>query len=183
MRKNSAGKYERAKGSRRSYRRLFFFIIVAVVVGVTPIIVISRQKPFAKESKAAANETVRVNKVSATNNRTYVTRHIDGQEIQIDTQTGEIKPLTAQEAEKLAAGLKPMLDQSTEGLVQMRRTDGSVSMNLEGRFQNVTVARINKDGTISQSCVDNPRAAGKFFGIDPKLIENAPTGRTKPIQN
>ena len=90
------------------------------------------------------------------------------------SQKEDIQPLTPQEAEKLAAGLKPMLNQSTEGLVQVQHPDGSVSMDLDDRFQNVTVARVNKDGTVSQSCVDNPGAAGAFFGIDPKLIENAP---------
>jgi len=54
----------------------------------------------------------------------------------------------------------------------VRHPDGSVSMDLEGRLQNVTVARVNRDGRVLQSCVDNPQAAGAFFGIDPKLIEN-----------
>jgi len=46
-----------------------------------------------------------------------------------------------------------------------------VTMDLQGRFQNVTVARVNDDGTTSHSCVDNRRAAASFFGIDPKLLE------------
>ena len=44
-------------------------------------------------------------------------------------------------------------------------------MDLHGRFQDVTVARVNSDGTVEQSCVNNPQAAAKFFGINPKLIE------------
>jgi hypothetical protein len=97
---------------------------------------------------------------------------VAGQEVEVNSQTGQIKALTPEEAQKLAAGLKQMINQSTEGLVQVQHDDGSVSMDLEGRFQNVTVARVNKDGSVSQSCVDNPQAAGAFFGIDPKLIEN-----------
>ncbi len=108
---------------------------------------------------------------------------VGGQDVQVNSQTGEIQPLTREEAEKLAAGLKPMLNRSTEGLVQVQHPDGSVSVDLKGRFQDVTVARVNKDGTVSQSCVDNPQAAGAFFGIDPKLIENAPNVRTGPNQN
>jgi len=72
----------------------------------------------------------------------------------------------------MAEGLKGMLNKSTEGLVEEHNADGSVSLDLQGRFQNVIVARENQDGTLSQSCVDNPKAAGKFFGIDPKLLEN-----------
>jgi type IV secretory pathway VirD2 relaxase len=74
-----------------------------------------------------------------------------------------------------------MVNQSTEGLVQVQHADGSVSMDLEGRFQNVAVARVNKDGSVTQSCVDNPQAAGAFFGIDPKLIEDQ--SNTRPIEN
>ena len=72
-----------------------------------------------------------------------------------------------------------MLDNATDGLTQVRHADGSVSMDLEGRFQNVTVARVNSDGTVDQSCVDNPRAAARFFRMDPRLIEDAPTARRR----
>ncbi len=77
-----------------------------------------------------------------------------------------------------------MLNKSTEGLIPVQHPDGSMSVDLQGRFKNVTVARVNKDGSVSQSCVDNPRSAGAFFGIDPKLIESAPDQpRIKPIKN
>jgi hypothetical protein len=91
--------------------------------------------------------------------------------------TGQTKELPPDEAQKLAGGLKELINQSTEGLVEVHHADGSVSVNLEDRFQNVTVARVNKDGSIAQSCVDNPKAAGAFFGIDPKLID--PTVETR----
>lgn len=172
----------RQKSSKHSTamrrRRLLFVAAVAVVVVATAITVISRQK--GRTPQAANPET---QKAAATSARTFVTRRVGNQDIQFDTQSGEIKPLTAQEAEKLANGLAPMLDDSTDGLVQVKHADGSVSMDLEGRFQSVTVARVNTDGTIDQSCVDNPRAAAKFFRIDPKLIENAPTARRRVNRN
>jgi hypothetical protein len=108
--------------------------------------------------------------------KNYVTVKVAGQDVQVDSQTGQIKPLTPQEAQQLAQGLKGMLNQSTEGLVQVKHGDGSVSMDLEGRFQNVTVARINQDGSVSQSCVDNPQSAASFFGIDPQLLGVEPSG-------
>jgi hypothetical protein len=43
----------------------------------------------------------------------------------------------------------------------------------------VAVVKVNTDGTAEQGCVDNPRAAAKFFGMDPKLIETAPTARKR----
>ncbi len=159
-------------------RRLLLFAAVAVVVAVTAITVISRQK--GRTTQAANREAT---KAAASTTRTFVTRRVGNQDLHIDTQGGEIKPLTAEEAQKLANGLAPMLDDSADGLVQVKHADGSVSMDLEGRFQNVTVARVTADGTIEQSCVDNPRAAAKFFRIDPKLIENAPTARKRVERN
>ena len=158
--------------SRR--RRLLLFAAVAVIVAVTAITVISRQKE--RTTQAANREPA---KTAASTTRTFVTRRVGNQDIQVNPQTGDIKPLTQEEAQRLANGLAPMLDTSTDGLTQVRHADGSVSMDLQGRFQNVTVARINADGAIEQSCVDNPRAAAKFFRIDPKLIENAPTARQR----
>lgn len=159
-------------------RRLLLFAAVAIVVAATALTVISRQK--GRTTQAANREAT---KAAASTTRTFVTRRVGNQDIHIDTQTGEIKPLTPEEAQKLANGLAPMLDKSTDGLVELHHNDGSVSMDLEGRFQSVAVARINQDGTIEQSCVDNPRAAAKFFRIDPKLIENAPTARKQVKSN
>ena len=93
---------------------------------------------------------------------------VAGRDVQVDPQTGQIKPLTPAEAQQLADGLKTMLNKSTEGLVPEKHPDGSASIDLQGRFQNVAMARVNADGTLEQSCVDEPLAAAQFFGIDPK---------------
>ena len=162
----------------RGRRRLLLFAAVAVMVAATAITVISRQK--GRTIQAANPEAA---KTVANTTRTFVTRRVGNQDVHVDTQTGEVKPLTPQEAKKLANGLAPMLDNSADGLAQVKQADGSVSMDLEGRFKNVTVARIQSNGTVEQSCVNNPKAAAKFFRIDRKLIENAPTARRKTVQD
>jgi len=172
--KEKSSKYSTA--NRR--RRLLFVTAVAVVVVATAITVISRQK--GRTTQAVVPEPAKAGAAPA---RTYVTRRVGNQDVQIDTQSGEVRPLTAQEAQKLANGLAPMLDDSADGLVPVKHADGSVSLDLQGRFQNVTVARFTAEGTLEQSCVDNPRAAAKFFRIDPKLIENAPTARRRLNRN
>ena len=96
-----------------------------------------------------------------------------------DGQAGQMAELTPLEAQKIADGLKKMVNQSTEGLVEVRHPNGSVSVDLKGRFQNVTVARVNKDGSVSQSCLDNPRAAAKFFGLDPRLMGLSTTSQVR----
>ncbi len=80
------------------------------------------------------------------------------------------KGAAVEEAQQLAEGLKGMLNQSTEGLVQVKHEDGSVSMDLEGRFQHVMVAKTNGDGTVTQSCIHSPQEAASFFGLDPQLL-------------
>ena len=105
------------------------------------------------------------------------------------SQDAEPQELSADDAQKLAAGLKDLVNQSTEGLVEVRHADGSVSLDQQGRFQSVTVSRINKDGRITHSCVENPQAAASLFGIDPKLIDptaeaGAPKGaRVSPVSS
>jgi hypothetical protein len=165
--------------AKRFGRLHVFGIVVAVVVAISAVTALSRQAARVKESKTQEVTAVAPNKP----NKNYVTVKVAGQDVQVNSQTGEIQPLTKEEAAKLAEGLKPMLNRSTEGLVQVQHPDGSVSVDLQGRFQDVAVARVNKDGSVSQSCVNNPKAAGAFFGIDPKLIENAPNVRTRINQN
>jgi hypothetical protein len=87
--------------------------------------------------------------------------------------------LTQRDRDALAGGLKEMINQSTEGLAEIHHSDGSVSVSIEDRFQSVTVAK-DDNGRLSQSCVDNPQAAGAFFNIDPKLIEKKPRSLVSP---
>ena len=96
-------------------------------------------------------------------------------------QGSQQKP-TAEEAKILAAGLKPLVNNSFEGLTAQKRADGSVQVNLEGRFQNVVVAKREDDGSLSQSCVNNPEAAAAFFNLTPQDVGAAGVGAaTKPL--
>src|SRR2546422_994892 len=166
----------------KNLRLLVTTVIVAIaILAIGAVTVVSRQMGQVKAAKVEVRSLL-PNKAGKAN-KNFVTVKVAGQDVQVDPQTGRMAELTPEEAQKMAAGLKQMLNQSTDGLVQVQHADGSVSMDLEGRFQNVTVARVSKDGKLSQSCVDNPKAAGAFFGIDPKLIENQPeasAGRKKP---
>ena len=108
---------------------------------------------------------------------------VRAQRSQQNQQTGQAGPLTPEEAQRLVEGIKPLVNQSTEGLVQVQHADGSVSMDLQGRFQNVTVAKKEANGTISQSCVDNLASAAAFFGINAQLLGSAkpaPVSTTQP---
>ena len=165
-------KHKTKPQTKRSRRRLVIAVaIVGVIVAAAVIAVASRRRGAETNSKLT----------DASAEKKYVTVKVAGREVQVDPQTGQIKPLSPEEAKNLADGLKNMFNRSTEGLNQVRHADGSLSIDLQGRFQSVAVARINADGAVEQSCVDTPQAAANFFGIDPQLLgvappKNAPTG-------
>jgi hypothetical protein len=96
------------------------------------------------------------------------------------TQTPSRPPLlTPEEAQKMAAGIQQLVNQSTDGLVQKQRPSGAVSIDLQGRFQNVMLAKKEANGTVSQGCVDNVDTAAAFLEIDPQLVGGKP--RTAPL--
>ncbi|MEO5722163.1 MAG: hypothetical protein ABIR71_11920 [Chthoniobacterales bacterium] len=82
----------------------------------------------------------------------------------------QVGKLTAQEAKIIADGIKPLLNDSADDLVSVKHADGSVSTDLQGRFQNVTVIKKEAGGTITQGCVNNLDAAAGFFGLDRKTL-------------
>ena len=176
MSKHSQKPTEKAKRFPRL--TLTTVLVATAILAIAAITVASRQKA----RDAGVGEAERSLQMAKKTQGNFVTVRVAGQDVQVDSQTGKMKPLTPEEAQKLAAGLKEMVNQSTEGLVQEYHPDGSVSMDLKGRFQNVAVARVNQDGSVTQSCVDNPQAAGAFFGIDPKLIENQPNPKVEEKQ-
>jgi hypothetical protein len=89
----------------------------------------------------------------------------------IDPETGELAMgMVPAGEEALDADTQNALRRDSEGLVQVRHADGSVSMDLQGRFQNVSVARKNADGTVTV-CADNAPAVQQ--ALDSKTPVNA----------
>ena len=177
MRKHS----RTTRNSPKRFRHLLSLttlVVALAVVAIGAMTVISRQSAGVKE----ASEAERSSPVANNAGKKFVKVKVAGQEVEVDGQTGQLKELTPEEAQRLAKGLKQMVNKSSAGLEEVHHEDGSVSVDLEGRFQNVTVAKVDEDGNLVQSCVDNPRAAGKFFGIDPKLIRNGNEDPKNPTQ-
>ena len=163
--------------SATTVRRMPALVALAVVVLVIGAIsAVSRQLIASKQSTQPENTFA--SKDSSP--KKYMNLKVAGQDVQVDGQTGKLKPLTAQEAQNLAEGLKRMVNKSADGLKEVQHEDGSVTMDLEGRFQNVVVAREREDGGLSMSCVDTPGAAAKVLGVDPKLL--GVDGGKAPIQ-
>lgn len=91
----------------------------------------------------------------------YVTVEVGGKKIRVNAQTLQQGPLTQEQSRQIADALEG--NKSTEGLVEVRHDDGSVEVDLQGRFQNVVMAKRNDDGSVSNACVDTPEAAKSFL--------------------
>ena len=172
---------KRLKSPKSARKNLPGLSIVAIVLAI-PVFAIGAITVVSKQDTIASrNNHERSNRMP--NN--VPTIKVIGQDGHIDSVTGQTTALTADEAQRMAAGLKELINESTDGLKPVHHADGSVSVDLNGRLQNVAVARINADGSISQSCINSRQAAALFFGIDPKLLQDAegksvPTTRPNP---
>jgi hypothetical protein len=143
--------------SRAAARRERLFrvgVLVAVLLVIGAMTAIARYESRGDNSK-------RENSVAGQPGRNYITVEVGGKKLQVNAQALQQGPLTQEQAQQIADALKD--NKSTDGLVQVQNSNGSVSVDLQGRFQNVALARKNDDGSISQACVDNAEAAAAFL--------------------
>ena len=179
MRKSAKTKRNPAKKLRRVSLTTVIVAVAILAIGAVAIGAVaigSRPQPEVKRASNPERSTPVTNKAG----KNFVTVKVAGQDVQVDGQTGQIKDLTPEEAQKLASGLKQLVNKSVADREVVYHADGSESIDTTDRFQSVTVAKIDENGELVQSCVDSPRAAAAFFGLDPKLVENAPEDRTLP---
>ncbi len=158
--RNSVKKISHSK-RRRRYLSPTTMVVAIVVLAIGTVTVASRQR--------LSNGLDKTTTAQAGSGPTNL--KASSQDSALNTESVQ-DDRTPEEEARLAEGLGQVIDQSTEGLVEIQHADGSVSMNLEDHFQNVTVARIDQRGNLAQSCVDNPQAAGAFFRINPELIQS-----------
>lgn len=162
-----------AKGMRQDTFNLTRRFRVICVVGIVIAFAIAATAISMQASKGESQDGERSNPRAGSKSGGHALPLRSAQDGQL-TQ-GQIRPLTQEEAQRMAEGLKKLLNQSSEGLKQVQHADGSVSMDLEGRFQSVTLAKKTEDGRVVLSCVDNPRSAAAFLGIDRQLIDGVKT--------
>ena len=158
-------KHAQGKGrvSSRKIRRLVLISIIVAVFALGAMAAVSLRANGMKASTPQPSHT-------QTSDAHATQRFRAGASVPLDPQTGQVRPLTQEEAQRLGAELKQLVNQSTDGLKSVQHADGSVSLDLQGRFQNIAVAKLDENGQLVQSCIDNPESAAAFFGIDPKLV-------------
>jgi hypothetical protein len=74
--------------------------------------------------------------------------------------------MSAEQEAQLRAFLAPRLNRSDEGLVEVVEPDGGITMDPQGRFQNVTLMRINADGEVEIGCFNELESAMAFLKFE-----------------
>ncbi len=103
-----------------------------------------------------------------------------GQQVAIDAKSGKLRQPTQEEIQALVAGMK--LNDSAEGLTSKRVGNGSQIMNIDGRFENMMVAKTNPDGSVSTACVSNKKQAEAFLKADTAKAEEAKKAKNDPTK-
>jgi len=99
-----------------------------------------------------------------------------GQSAAVDAQ-GKLRPLSADEAQELGAAMSRHVDQSSEGLQATDHPSGAVSVDLDDRFQNMTLARRGADGKVSTACVGSKAEADQFLRQGAAPAARSPAAR------
>ncbi len=82
-----------------------------------------------------------------------------GMVVALDPETGTFGLPSAEQAKALEQQMKASLNQTDAGLLFVNHPDGSTSVDLQGRFQSMSVAQIGPDGRARTTCVETQEAA------------------------
>jgi hypothetical protein len=108
-----------------------------------------------------------------------------GQQSAVDAKTGRLSQPNQEEAKELNEAIKQLFDRQTEGLKTTYMADGTVMVELTEEFMEVSVIKINPDGSKSVECVTGMKAAEESLkaqgtGEKSKLAPGAPA--VQPVQ-
>ena len=102
---------------------------------------------------------------SAQQNQRRNKKFIATRQITVDQQTGTLRLPTAEETQALVDNLITLTNRSIEGLQASALPNGAMTVDLQGRFELVTIARPNADGTSEVRCVASFEEAADFLGL------------------
>lgn len=101
-----------------------------------------------------------------------------GMTVHLDPETGEIRGYQVPELRRFPSRqLERALSRSAAGLQAMTLPDGTVYVDLQGRFGHLQTARIDQSGALQMRCVDSLRELASFvdhLGVRPVAAENQP---------
>ena len=91
----------------------------------------------------------------------------DGEPRRAEGRVPDPVPRTSSEAMLDNPFLRNALSRSHEGLEATRAPDGTLTLDLKGRFQNVTTATIGDDGSIETHCAHSHESLEAFLAAHP----------------
>ena len=143
---------------RRPSRLIPAAILGAIaVVGVSFTASARTPDPAAPSTVAALQEQA----PAAQSQRRYkATRRIV-----VDRQTGEVRMPTAEEVTQMVDSLTTLTKRNPDGLQQAALPNGTITVDLDGGFAGVMLARANEDGTIETKCVFTFEEGAEFLGL------------------
>ena len=128
------------------------------VAGVTALLVLAVALPWALSAGGPA----------PTEPATGIAPGTAAMRVAIDPETGEFVPAVDKAAD---VQLQQLLRRDSDGLVEVVHPDGSVSIDLEGRFMNASLARIDADGELETICTTNHDHAQDFLSDEGAVRE------------
>jgi hypothetical protein len=118
-------------------------------VGVIALLLVVSAAAIAVLAPGSSNQSSTNASVQSTNNATA------GMMVYIDEETGEITGTPPVDAViQLDSDLANTLRHDDEGLVQVTHPNGAVSLDLQGRYGDVSVVRIDENGKAAY-CIDS----------------------------
>jgi hypothetical protein len=92
-------------------------------------------------------------------------RYVATQEIIRDQSTGRLRKPTVEETQALVDQVTAFTNRSSEGLTAVALPKGGEKVDLQGRFNGVTLGRANADGSTEIRCVMTMEEAADFLGF------------------
>lgn len=85
----------------------------------------------------------------------------------VDPVTGKLRQPSSAEYQALSEAMTKMFANTASSVTVTEYADGSMSADLGDAFMNMTLIRINPDGTTSEACVESLDQALEFFAQTP----------------
>ncbi len=114
--------------------------------------------------------------------QTQTTTGEGAQQVAVDPAAGTLGAPTAEQIQALERAVAAMLSQSSEGLEVVELPDGTLTVDLEGRFQEVAVAAVAPDGTVRTGCVSRPGEVRAALVPVVRVVAKKPAPAVAPLE-
>lgn len=149
MRRTRSVSEQPAKNSARTRLAILLVAAAAVALAIVPLI---GGATLAASGNAAPDQGK--------------ARHYKGtRAFVVDKETGRVRMPTQQEVDEVVSNLSSLGQRPAENLQQSAQASGAISLDLDGGFAGVMLARPNPDGTWETKCVFTLEEGAEFLGI------------------